>query len=171
METIISVIAIVVSIISVAISIMFYISGVQRETKQSTLEAFNILQEQVFDNLNNYTFAEIKEICATFQNITSRGREIAVSETEKENEIYHLGEYRKLSGYLARIEHFALGVNTGIYDSKIAERAGTAYLSMLYTGKLKPLIELKHIRANGVEYYAEFRVLVDKIQRIESRKK
>ena len=58
---------------------------------------------------------------------------------------------------MARIEHFALGVNTGIYDVEIAERAGTLFLRSLYKGKLKPLIETKSKGNSNIEYYAEFR--------------
>lgn len=41
--------------------------GEQREKKQATLDALNVLQEQVFDNLNTYTFGEIKNIALQWQ--------------------------------------------------------------------------------------------------------
>lgn len=83
-------------------------------------------------------------------------------------------ECRKISGYLARIEHFALGVNTGIYDDRVTERAATTYFVMLYK-KLMPILAVKN---NGSpsdtdlknEYHTEFSTLVKRIQKIEARK-
>lgn len=80
-------------------------------------------------------------------------------------------EYRKLSGYLARIEHFALGVNTGIYDAEVTERAATTYFVMLYK-KMMPILSVKN---NGTlaeskvknEYHIEFSTLVKRLQKME----
>ena len=173
MELFLSLVAIVISLLSVIVSVAIYMLGISRERKQSTLNAFNILQEQAFDKLNQYTFAQIRAICDNWQDTIARKKnqtkpdnEGADEEEKKKRERY-LDEYITLSGYLARIEHFALGVNTGIYDVKVAERAGTAYLVMLYRGKLKPLLEAKHSGKENTEYYAEFRKLVEQIEKIE----
>lgn len=168
MELVISIIAIIISFVSILVSVVIYRKGVEREQRQATLDAFNILQEQVFDNLNQYTFAEIKDICSNWKKAIEDNRNKKVlTEEEKEQQEKCLSEYRKLSGYLARIEHFALGVNTDIYDTEIAERAATSYFVMLYRGKLKPLIEVKHSGKSDTEYYAEFRKLVERIEQIE----
>lgn len=173
MELIISIIAIAISFVSILVSVVIYQKGVQREKKQATLDAFNVLQEQVFDYLNQYTYAQIREVCDEWRQAIVdnknkyNGQVINFSEKQQNKRNQCFNEYRVLSGYLARIEHFALGVNTGIYDAKIAERAGTSYLVMLYRGKLKPLIETKHSGDSNTEYYAEFRKLVEKIEKIE----
>lgn len=170
MELILSIIAIVVSFASIIVSIAIYIVGVKREKKQATLDAVNVLQEQVFDNLNLYTLADIENICTRWKTETRRRKTTIEKMTEDElaerNEC--IREYRILSGYLARIEHFALGVNTGIYDAKTAERAATTYLVMLYRQKLKPLMDVKQNNSN-TEYYAEFRKLVERIEKIERK--
>lgn len=168
MEFYISIVAMLISLISVVVSVAIYILGISRERKQATLDAFNILQEQVFDKLNQYTFAEIRQVCTDWQRILDdKRKDDELSDEEKKQIDATVDTYRILSGLLARIEHFALGVNTGIYDAKIAERAATAYLVMLYRGKLKPLIEVKHIKATEQEYYAEFRKLVERIEKLE----
>lgn len=173
MELIISIIAIAISFVSIIVSVVIYQKGVQREKKQATLDAFNVLQEQVFDYLNQYTYAQIREVCDEWRQAIAdnknkhNGQVVNLTEEQQNNRNQCFNEYRILSGYLARIEHFALGVNTGIYDAKIAERAGTSYLVMLYRGKLKPLIETKHSGDSNTEYYAEFRKLVEKIEKIE----
>lgn len=166
MELYISLAAMLISLVSVIVSVAIYMLGISREKKQATLDAFNTLQEQVFDKLNQYTYAQIKDICNTWKQIENKK---AFAEEEKVHMEYCISEYRLLSGYLARIEHFALGVNTGIYDAKIAERAGTTYLRVLYRSKLKPLIDIKNNDGeDGVEYYAEFRHLVESIEKYET---
>lgn len=62
MELIISIIAVIISFVTFLYTVLVEYRGEQREKKQSTLEALNLLQEQVFDKLNEYTFAEIKDI-------------------------------------------------------------------------------------------------------------
>lgn len=171
MELLISIIAIIISFFSITISMVIYYKGVEREKKQATLDAFNALQEQTFDKLNHYTYAEIREISNNWRQAIEEKRKKKkaheLNEKEKQKREHYFTEYIVLSGYLARIEHFALGVNSGIYDAEIAERAATSYLVMLYRGKLKPLIEVKHSGDGNVEYYAEFRKLVEKIEKLE----
>ena len=148
MELYISLVAMIVSIISIIVSVAIYFLGISRERKQATLDAFNALQEQVFDKLNQYTYAKIREICNGWQQVLKdKRKKDEISDDERIIIDKIVDDYRALSGLLARIEHFSLGVNTGIYDAKIAERAATTYLVMLYREKLKPLIEVKHLGA------------------------
>jgi len=169
MELYISFFAVAISLVSAIVSIAIYFMGISRERKQSTLDAFNVLQEQVFDKINQFTYGEIKEICNEWKAIINDKRRYAeLPEEEKIKADEIINKYRLLSGLLARIEHFALGVNTGIYDAKIAERAATAYFVALYRGKLKPLIDTKHMREGGGEYFAEFRKFVEQIEKLES---
>jgi hypothetical protein len=173
MELLIAAIAMFVSLVSIFISVVIYYKGIHREQKQATLDAINVLQEQVFDKLNQYTFAEIREICNSWKRAIEEKQnkketeQKGLSEEESQQREKYFEEYRKLSGYLARIEHFALGVNSEIYDANIAERAATSYLVMLYRGKLKPLIEVKHSGKGNTEYYAEFRKLIERIEKIK----
>lgn len=165
MELIISLIAIILSFTSIIVSVVIYYQGERRERMQATLDAFNLLQEQVFDKLNQYKKNDIIQVCDGWKQLIQAPDENDLSprEAEEQERIYE--EYRILSGYLARIEHFALGVNTGIYDANIADRAGTAYLIMLYRIKLRPLIEVK--RKDGKDYHDEFRKLVERLEAIE----
>ena len=54
MELIISIIAVIISFVTFLYTVLVEYRGEQREKKQSTLEALNLLQEQVFDKLNEY---------------------------------------------------------------------------------------------------------------------
>ena len=157
MELYISLAAMIISLISVIVSVAIYLLGIQRDKKQDTLDSFNLLQEQVFDKLNLITYSEITNICKKVDsgNIDDRTN----------------SKYYELLGYLARLEHFSLGVNTGIYDAKTAERAGTAFLVSLRK-KLLPVIELQEKRGNHnsdkrIEYYKEFRMLTEMVAKYE----
>ena len=157
MELYISLAAMIISLISVIVSVAIYLLGIQRDKKQDTLDSFNLLQEQVFDKLNLITYSEITNICKKVDN---------GSIDDETN-----SKYYELLGYLARLEHFSLGVNTGIYDAKTAERAGTAFLVWLRK-KLLPVIELQEKRGNHnsdkrIEYYKEFRMLTERVAKYE----
>ena len=157
MELYISLAAMIISLISVIVSVAIYLLGIQRDKKQDTLDSFNLLQEQVFDKLNLITYSEITNICKKVDN---------GSIDDETN-----SKYYELLGYLARLEHFSLGVNTGIYDAKTAERAGTAFLVSLRK-KLLPVIELQEKRGNHnsdkrIEYYKEFRMLTERVAKCE----
>lgn len=179
MELTISIIAVLVSGATFLFTIMVTYRGEQREKKQATLDALNVLQEQVFDNLNTYTFGEIKNISSQWQ-LSLQEKDKYVSDKQETAEefwnAHHeydsaIEEYRKVSGYLARIEHFALGVNTGIYDVKVTERAATAYFAMLYK-KLMSILAVKNkSTSSGAnyknEFHTEFETLAQRIQKIK----
>ena len=157
MELLISLAAMIISLISVIVSVAIYLLGIQRAKKQDTLDAYNLLQVQVFDKLNLITYQEIADLC----------EQVESGWIDDETNT----KYFELLGYLARLEHFSLGVNTGIYDAKTAARAGTAYLYALHK-KLLPVIDLQEKRGNRnskrkVEFYQEFRMMTDTLAMYE----
>ena len=93
------------------------------------------------DKLNEYSGTEIKRI---------------IEEKDK-------NKYREISQYLARIEHFAVGVNTGIYDRKIVYEMAHGYLDIAIWHKLQPVLEQKH--KGEEEFYHNYRELVVRLQR------
>ena len=182
MELIISVLAFIVSFATFLFTVLVTYRGEQREKKQATLDALKVLQEQVFDNLNTYTFGEIRDVAEQWSaSIEAKNKFVESKEGTAEDfwESHHeydsvVDEYRKISGYLARIEHFALGVNTGIYDAEVTERAATTYFVMLFS-KMKPILSVKNGgSARDVElrnsFHTEFSTLVERIRRIEKKK-
>lgn len=62
METTLSIIAIVISVISGGFTFYTFFWTARRDRKQATLDAYNQLQEQALDQLNQYTPANIREI-------------------------------------------------------------------------------------------------------------
>lgn len=181
MELTISSLAFIVSFATFLFTVLVTYRGERREKKQATLDAINVLQEQVFDNLNTYTFGEIRDIAEKWsESIEAKNKYIENNEGTAEEfwESHHeydavVKEYRKISGYLARIEHFALGVNTGIYDAKVTERAATTYFVMLFN-KMMPILSVKNGGATrdtelNNTFHTEFSTLVERIRTIEQK--
>lgn len=181
MELTISILAFIVSFATFLFTVLVSYRGERREKKQATLDAINVLQEQVFDNLNTYTFGEIRDIAEKWSvSIEEKNKYIENNEGTAEEfwESHHeydsvVDEYRKISGYLARIEHFALGVNTGIYDAKVTERAATTYFVMLFN-KMMPILSVKNggvARDTNLKnsFHTEFSTLVERIRTIEQK--
>lgn len=134
---IISIVSIVLAFVSAVHSIFVYIQTVKHDKKQATLDAFNILQEQVLDKINLYSNSRVKEIA-----------EDARSK-----------EYKSLTILMARIEHFSVGVNSNIYDIKIVKRVAGKYFCAIYD-KLLPMIEKKRETFKNDKHYDEFEKLI-----------
>ena len=123
-------ISIAISALAIIISVVSYIVNVQHDRKKDTLDAYNTLQEQAFDKLNLLMPKEIEEI---IKHPTS-------------------AEYKELSGYVARIEHFCVGVNQKIYDCKTVYALAHGYLDgKQILGRISPLIDRKN--RDGEDYY------------------
>lgn len=123
METILSVIALAISVISGGFTLYTFYWTAARDRKQATLEAYNRLQSEVFDPINTYSPEEIEEICEDTKSM----------------------EYKILSGYLARIEHFCVGVNNKIYDDKVFYSLAHGYFDGHQLRKrIEPLLDAKN---------------------------
>ena len=138
---VISIISLVLSIILAIHSIYVYNKTVDHDKKKSTLDAFNLLQEQVLDKLNLYSIKEIKKI----------------------SEDPHSEIYKEISGLLARIEHFSVGVNSKIYDIETLKRLAEKYFYALYD-KLLPIITKKRKINTSDKHYDEFEKLIKNIK-------
>ena len=125
-----AVVSCVIAITSVVISVITYHNTVVNDRKSATLEAYNRLQAEVFDPLNSYTPMEISDICEDTKSV----------------------EYKVLSGYLARIEHFCIGVNEKIYDKDVFYKMAHGYFDghILYH-RIEPILMSKK---NAEQYYS-----------------
>ena len=130
MELIIAGISALVAVTSIICSVITYRINVLHDRKQSTLDAYNRLQTEVFDFLNLYSMSEIEEIC---------------NNTKSEN-------YKVLSGYIARIEHFCIGVNEKIYDRNVFYKLAHGYFDgPILQRRVIPILDSKK---NAKEYYS-----------------
>lgn len=137
MEMTLSILAIIISVISGGFAVYTFFWTARRDRKQATLDAYNVLQEQALDRLNEYSGSQIKQI---------------VEDGSKE-------KYRELGKCLARLEHFSVGTNTGIYDRKTVYELSHGYLDVGIWYKLQPVLEQKQ-KGKKEEYYKNYRNLV-----------
>ena len=126
----VDVITIAFSVIAAVFSLITYRKSIVHDRQQATLDAYNQLQEQAFDHLNLYRPSNIKEI---------------VKDRRSE-------EYKKLSAYVARIEHFCVGVNQKIYDRKTVYELAHGYFDGGLKVRIEPVIDGK--TRFGEDYYA-----------------
>lgn len=145
-STILDVVAVITAIIAIVktqqslnFTTRTYEEGVVHTRKKDTIEAFNSLQCQALDKLNAYTDKEIEEI-AGFQ--YSRNPE------EK-------AKYREISGYMARIEHFCVGVVNDIYDKEIVYQLAHNYFEKALKRRISPMLKKKNIRSENNYKYTE----------------
>lgn len=143
METTLSIIAIVISVISGGFAFYTFIWTARRDRRQATLDAFNNLQTEVFDKLNPITPSEIQE---TAKHPTSK-------------------EYNEISGYIARIEHFCVGVTTGIYDRKTVYALAHGYMDgKKLLSRIEPIVDRKNKTAD-TDYYENLHKVLEWMKR------
>ena len=126
MESISLIIALISAFVATAsmiFTVISYKKTVIHDRKQATLEVYNRLQAEVFDNLNTYSPAEIRDICMDTKS----------------------SEYKTISGYVARIEHFCVGLNEDIYDKQTFYALAHGYFDGNQLRKrIEPLIEAEN---------------------------
>ena len=135
-------VTVLISIVSLCFSLFTWYRALIHDRKKDTLDAFNVLQQQALDPLQSYTRAQTREIAGD-----------ARSE-----------EYRIVSTYLARIEHFCVGVEQKVYDQRTVWELSEGFLNRGVYEKLKPIIEHKNQQKN---YYRNFLAVVEKMNREE----
>ena len=101
-------------------------------------DEIRILQEQALDHLNYYRPTEIIEIA---KNPRSE-------------------EYKKISTYIARIEHFCVGVNQKIYDSETVYALARDYLDGAIKTRIEPIIDRKNQYGDD-DYYENIHQVYD----------
>lgn len=131
MELALSVIAVVISAISIFWTAITHVQMLRRERKQATLEAYNRLENEALEPLDKY---EPKQI-----------REIAKNNRSE--------EYKTVSALIARVEHFCVGVNDGIYDERVLYQLAHGFLDGRIMNRIQPMIESKE--KNTSEKYFE----------------
>lgn len=112
-----------------------YQEGIDHNRKKDTLEAFNTLQCQALDKLNEYSNAKIREI----------------AEYKGNQDEEFLIQYREISGYIARIEHFCVGVVNKVYDTEIVYQLAHNYFDKGLRHRIQPMLDKKN--ANGQKNY------------------
>ena len=149
MENTLSIIAIGLSVASGIFTLITFLWTVRRDRKQATLEAYNRLQTEVFDHLNTYRPSQILEIC----------------------EDNRSAEYKTISGYLARIEHFCVGLNRGIYDKETFYALAHGYFDGHQIRKrIEPMIKSKNSNKSTEQFYDDTLSVLKEMERKAKKK-
>ncbi|MCI8590741.1 MAG: DUF4760 domain-containing protein [Lachnospiraceae bacterium] len=138
--------AIVIALLALVLSLVQFMRESSREKKASTIDAFYNLQNDVFDPLNKLLIDE----------------HVDMSKLTIGSE-----DWRKVTNALAKIEHFSVGINTGVFSLQILNRvAGAYYIRIFYD--LKPVIDQKRKQniSNG-KHYHEFEQTVIHLKKME----
>ncbi|MBR3963408.1 MAG: hypothetical protein IKK14_07790 [Oscillospiraceae bacterium] len=121
--------SIIIALIALVFSVYTYRKSVVHERKKATLDAYNRLQNEALDNINLYSSQRIAGI---IENPRSE-------------------EFKKLGAYIARIEHFCVGVNKEIYDKDTVYELAHGYFDGGLRKRIEPIINRKNI--NGHDFY------------------
>lgn len=131
-------IALIISFVALIFSVITFLFNAIHKKKKDTLDAFSALQSNALDGLYYYTEGQIKEISKSSN---------------------RAAEYKELSLYLSRIEHFCVGIRNGVYNKKIVNKLAGKHLVPLYD-KLTPLIEAKRRVPDAGDTYKNFEEVV-----------
>lgn len=143
----ISIIALIVSIAGFLLSIVTHFQILRRDRKQATLEAYNRLESEALEKLDMMMPAEINIIVEN-----SRTKEYS-------------SQYKELTALVARIEHFCVGVESGIYDKKVVYELGHGFLDDRIMKRIEPLIDMKDHGASK-SYYENTRKVVAEMKKM-----
>ena len=131
----ISIISVLTAVVSFTFSLFTYRKSVLHDRKQATLDAYNLLQEQALDKISSYFPAEIAEIAK------HRSSE----------------EYKTISRYIARIEHFCVGVNHNIYDREIVYELAHGFLDGAIKNRISPILNSKSFNKSDEDFYSNIK--------------
>ena len=146
------IVSIIIAILSAVISIVTFVITVQFEKKKITLEAVNLLQNEVLDK---------------FVSIKKENAELVVGnlDNKKCKEAYN--DYRAL---VARLDHFAVGVNKHIYSFGIVNSLVGNHIVHLYN-KVEPIINEANKKEKCILHYFNLYKLVKNLKRRHKKEK
>ena len=142
------VVSLIISSLAFFFSVWQFCYEKKRNRSEATIHAFDDLEENVFSK------EEYND-----KLVLLAGKEVAKNVD---------GCYsRKATLFLSRIEHFSVGVNSGVYDLVVLNRMAGAFIIKQYS-KWSPYIETKRQNNENSKYYDEFEKLHNSL--IELRK-
>ncbi len=141
------IIAIGVSVVALCLSIYQFLIERTLNRMGATIDALAKLQKDVLNN-ENFINAQVEKILARHNTLLNAFD----------------AEWEFISENLARIEQFAVGINTKVYSIKILDRmAGSHILKLFY--KFKPIIDFKREKGKTNKRYIEFETMVNSLKK------
>lgn len=136
METITKLLGVLTAFIGVVtgvFGVFTYFRDSRRRKRTETIEAYRTLQNEVFNKLNDWKDSDA--VAAAVETADNVG-------------------YAELNISLARIEHFCVGLNRGIYDFETFYQMAHGYFDYKLQALLEPLLDKKlNTFEGGEDYY------------------
>lgn len=144
--------SIAIAIVSALFSFVTYSTTVRYEKRKTTIEAVNLLQNEVLDK---------------FVSISKGNARIIIENLDDEKCRKAYNDYRAL---VARLDHFAAGVNSRVYDFYTVDNILGRHFVYLYN-KVVAIIEEANKNENGMPNYHDFVKLVKRLENSRKAKK
>lgn len=135
-----------IALVSAGFSIVTYFTTVRYERKKATIEAINLLQNEVLDK---------------FVSIKNENAHIIV---ENLDDARCREAYNDCRALIARLEHFSVGVNRKIYDFSTLDNLVGIHFVCLYK-KIKPIIDEANKNEKCIRHYSNFVKLISNLER------
>lgn len=148
------IISLLISVLAIIVAIAQHFSERNRSRKEATIHAFDQLEETVFSQ-EGYKKLTIHA-----------GVENAISGKLEADKT----EWNKATLLLSRIEHFAVGVNTGIYDIGTLNRMAGGFMIEEFK-RWKPVINTKRAQSPDAKHYDEFEKLCKDLEKLRAKSK
>lgn len=139
-----------ISIVSLMFAVFTYHKTLIHDKKKDTLDAYNCLQEQALDKLYSIIPSDCKEIAL--------------------HPRLHSEEYKEISRYIARIEHFCVGVKQNIYDKEVVYELADGFLNGAIRERIEPIIARKNDRvSHSKDFYANTHFVMAELDKRKSQ--
>ena len=151
-STVAAAISAIVSLVALILTIRTQNKLKQKQRKHITIEAFGILQNEVLDKLAS---------------VDKKNAQTIVDSLDNEECRRAYNDYKTL---IARLDHFAVGIDKEVYDFDIVKELADEHLFYVYK-KVKPIIDHANRVRNGQKRYSHFVDLVSRLNTQEDVKK
>lgn len=150
--SLVDLLAFAIAVAAFVLSAIQFINDNSRQKCESTLNAYNDLQDDVFTNLN--------VLLSEYE--TKKTSVASLTTGEK--------DWEDITGYLAKIERFSVGINSKIYSIKVLNRLGGGYFIRLYNELNPIIIKKREANISKGNHYNEFEVTVKKLKKMRKVK-
>lgn len=141
--------AIVISFTALLFSLIQFFSTQKRNRQEATIHAFDELEETVFAS-EGYKKLPIRA-----------GTNFALAQSDETD----ISVWNEATIALSKLEHFAVGINTKIYDINTLNRLAGGFIINEYSRWL-PIINTKRINSPEVKHYDEFERMANSLKKI-----
>lgn len=141
--------ALILSVAALLVSLYQWLRDNSRQKKEATINAFQHLQNDVFQGLKDL---------------------LSECEGNTEHIVRSSEAWKKATDFLSRIEHFSVGVNTGVYSLKILNRLAGGYFIRTFETLEPVILKKRAYNSSGGRHYDEFESVVQDLKKLRKEK-